>query len=165
MNSDIVNWISIIGSFLSLIGVIIALVQISKTRRAAEAAKNASIQTQKAISRNLLISDISICLKHNEEVIFCLRDEKYELALVRINDLISQLNQIQESVEISNQNSQINLQEILFELTKIRNKFREKLGDSSVIVNKARFNNKLDIVSDNLNNLIGKTKLFIEKGD
>ena len=88
MSSELVNWISIIGSFLSLTGVIIALVQISKTRRAAEAAKDASIETQKAISRNLLLSDVSNCVKHIEEIRLYMRGENYELAQVRVNEMI-----------------------------------------------------------------------------
>lgn len=91
MSSDLVNWISIIGSFLSLLGVIIALWQISKTRRAAEAAEKSSLQTQKVISRNLLLSDVSTCTRNIEEIKQFVRIEKYEASLIRTNDLISQL--------------------------------------------------------------------------
>ena len=41
MSSELVNWISIIGSVASLIGLPIAIWQIYKTRRAAEAATKA----------------------------------------------------------------------------------------------------------------------------
>lgn len=105
MSSELVNWISIIGSFLSLFGVIIALVQISKTRRAAEAAKDAAIQTQKAISRNLLLSDVSICIRNAEEIKSFVRNGKYESALIRVTDLISQLIQIREVLESSKSRS------------------------------------------------------------
>jgi len=68
VNDEFVKYISIIGSVASLIGIAFTYWQIYKTRCAAEPAKDASLQTQKAISRNLLISDISICIKYNEEI-------------------------------------------------------------------------------------------------
>jgi hypothetical protein len=82
MNSETLYW---------WLGLPFAIWQIYKTRRAAEAAKDASLQTQKAISHNLLLSDVSTCVKHIEELKAFVRRENYELALVRANDLISQL--------------------------------------------------------------------------
>lgn len=81
--------------------------QIYKTRRAAEAAEVASLQTQKSILRNLLLSDVSTCIKHIEEIKSSARNEKYEMSLTRVNDLISQLIQIQEVLKGSNQVYQI----------------------------------------------------------
>lgn len=116
MSSEFVNWISIIGSFLSLFGVIIALIQISKIRHAAEAAKDASLQTQNAILRNLLLSDVSVCVKHTEEIRLYLRGENYDSAQIRVNDLISQLIQVQEVLKSSSQNYQIDFEEIFLKL-------------------------------------------------
>lgn len=165
MSGELVNWISIIGSFLSLVGVIVALVQISKTRRAAESAKEASLQTQKVISRNLSLSNVSVCVKYIEEVRLYLKDGNYEIAQVRINDLISLINQIQEILKVSPQIHQIDFEEMLSELTKTRNIFRKKLEKSSINVNNIRVNNQLDIVSNSLNKLIGRNKIDIEKGE
>lgn len=164
MSSELVNWISIIGSFLSLIGVIIALVQISKTRRAAEAARMASLETQKIISRNLSLSDVSVCVKYIEEVRLYLKNESYELAQIRVSDLVSQITQIQEILKNSNQIHQIDFEEMLSELTKTRNIFRKKLEGISIKINNIRVNNQLDIVSNSLNKLIGRNKIDIEKG-
>ena len=68
MSDEFVKWIGIIGSVASLVGLPIAIWQIYKTRRAAEAAEVASLQTQKSILRNLLLSDVSICIKYIEPV-------------------------------------------------------------------------------------------------
>lgn len=163
MSSELVNWISIIGSFLSLIGVIIALVQIYKTRRAAEIAKDAVLETQKAISRNLLLSDVSICVKYIEEIRLYVRDERYELAQIRVNDLNSHFIQIQSLLKRSNQIHQIDFDEILFKLSNIRSMFEKKLTKSSVKINIAVVNSQLALISDDLNKLIGETKFAIQE--
>ena len=164
MSSELVNWISIIGSFLSLIGVIIALVQIIKTRRVAEAAKDASLQTQKAISRNLLLSDVLNCVKHIDEIRLYLRGENYELAQVRANDLNSQLIQINAVVNASNQITQVELEELFIEVSKIRLDLRKRIEGNKAKINVVKINAQLDLVSDNLNKLIGEIKIAIEKG-
>ena len=84
MNSEIINIIGVVGSFLSLIGVIIAIWQINKTKRIAQAAKDASDRTQKIISRNLLLSDVSTCTKNLEEIKTYVRIERYEASLIRV---------------------------------------------------------------------------------
>ncbi|MGC2238437.1 MAG: hypothetical protein WA584_19945 [Pyrinomonadaceae bacterium] len=163
MNSELVNWISIVGSFLSLLGVIIALIQISKTRRAAEAAKDASLQTQKAISRNLLISDVSNSIKHIEETRLYVRGENFELALVRVNDFNSNLIQMQKVLEGSTQIHQIDFIKIHREIKKIRIDLRNTIEGNTKALNRVRINNQLDFISDNLNKLIGETKILIGK--
>jgi hypothetical protein len=165
VSSDLVNWISIIGSLLSLIGVLIALWQISKTRHAAEAAKDSSLQTQKVISRNLLLSDVSTCTRNIEEIKQFVRIEKYEASLIRTNDLIAQLIQIREMLTNSNQSHQIEFKERLSQLSIIRESFEKKLAKGSAKIDIVQVNSQLSEVSDDLNKLIGETKIAVEKGD
>jgi len=139
--------------------------QIYKTRRAAEAAEVASLQTQKSILRNLLLSDVSTCIKHIEEIKSSARNEKYEMSLTRVNDLSSQLIQIQEVLKGSNQVYQIDFDEALLKLAGIRKDFERKLIKDSVKINTVRVNNQLDLISDSLNKLIGETKIVIGKGE
>lgn len=166
MNSETLYWwLGLLGSLASLIGLPIAIWQIYKTRRAAEAAKAAVLETQKAISRNLLLSDVSVCVRHIEEIRLYVGNENYELAQVRVNDLNSQLMQIQAVLSGSKQTHQIDFEEILREIKKTRSDFRKKIEGSSAKINTIRVNAKLDIISDSLNKLIGETKIVIEKGD
>jgi hypothetical protein len=165
VNDEFVKWIGFIGSLASLIGLPIAIWQIVKTRHAAEAAKEASLKTQKDISRNLLISDIATCVKHVEEIRLYLRDESYEIAQIRINDLNSQLIQTEEGLKVLNPKHQTDFQAVILEITKIRDDFRKKLNRNSAKINKVRINNQLDIVSDSLNKIIGEIRIFVEKGE
>ena len=131
MNSEIVNWISIIGSFASLIGLAFAYWQIYKTRKAAESAEKASRQTKEAISRNLLIYDISTCIKYIEEIRLYLRNDNYELAQVRSKDLISYIIQNQSLLKSFNQSDKINFEEIVAELNRLRNLLQKKIDKNS----------------------------------
>jgi len=165
VNDESVKWIGVIGSVASLIGLPVAIWQIYKTRRAAEAATNAALQTQRTISRNLLLSDVSTCTRNLEEIKSFVRDEKYESALIRATDLTSQLIQIQEVLKSSNQAYQIEFEETLSQLSIIRESFEKKLAKSSAKIDGVQINSKLAKVSDDLNKLIGETKIAVKKGE
>lgn len=165
MNSEIVNWIGVIGSFLSLTGVIIAIWQIVKTQRIAQAAKDASDRTQKIISRNLLLSDVSNCTKNLEEIKTYVRIERYEASLIRVNDLISALVQIQQRLEGTNQIIPFEFEEMISQLSVVRKVFEKKVNNSSAKINNVQINLQLSDISDDLNKLIGKTIMIIEEGE
>lgn len=165
MNSEIVNWISIIGSLLSLIGVGIAVWQISIVKKAAVAAKEASLQTQKTISQNLLLSSIHTCIKNLEEIQSFVRYERYESAQIRAYDLISYLYQIQQRTKGSERTLEIRYEEMLSELSIIREEFERKVNKSSARINNVQINTRLSEISDSLHKLVGGTIIAIEKGE
>ena len=165
MNSEIINIIGVVGSFLSLIGVIIAIWQINKTKRIAQAAKDASDRTQKIISRNLLLSDVSTCTKNLEEIKTYVRIERYEASLIRVNDLISALVQIHQRMDNTNQIVPFGFEEMLLQLSVIRDEFEKKVNKSSARINNTQINSRLSLISDDLNKLIGGTIMLIEEGE
>lgn len=165
MSSEILNWIGVVGSFLSLIGVIIAIWQILKTQRIAQAAKDASDRTQKIISRNLLLSDVSTCTKNLEEIKTYVRIERYEASLIRVNDLISALVQIQQRLDGTNQIIPFEFEEMLSQLSIVREEFEKKVNKSSARINNVQINARLSEISDDLNKLIGGTVMAIEEGE
>ena len=165
MIDSLANWASIIGFFVSLIGITFAIWQINKTRRAAEAATEASNRTQKTISRNLLLSDVSICTKNLDDIKLFVQNKKYESAKLRVNDLISDLIQIQQRFENLEQIIQIDFKEILSQLSIIREELEKKVFKTSVKIDGVQINTELSKISDDLNKLIGGTKIAIEKGE
>ena len=165
MNSEIVNWISITGSILSLIGVGIAIWQISLVKKAAVAAKDAADQTQKTISQNLLLSNVYTCIKNLEEIQSFVRNEKYESAQLRTNDLVSFLYQIQQRTKNSQQTIEIEYEEMLSQLSIIREDFERKVYKSSARINNVQINSQLSKISDGLHKFVGGTVIIIEKGE
>lgn len=165
MSSELVNWISIIGSFLSLLGVSVAVWQILLVKRAAVAAKNASDQTQKTISQNLLLSNVHTCIKNLEEIQAFVRNERYESAQIRTSDLVSYLYQIQQRTKNSQQTLEIEYEEMLSQLSIIREDFERKVNKSSARINNVQINTQLSEISDSLHKLVGGTIIVIEKGE
>lgn len=148
-----------------MIGFPIAIWQIIKIRRASEITKKATLKTQNAIFRNLLLSDVSTCTRNLEEIKLLVRKENYESAQSRISDVISPLIQIQEVLKTANPSYQTNFEQILLRLSIIRNDFEKKLVSDSVNINKIQINSQLAIISDSLNRLIGEAKISIEVSD
>lgn len=165
MSNDFVNWLSVLGSIASLIGLPIAIWQIRKTRRVAEAARDASNRTQKIISRNLLLSDVKTCIKNLEEIQSFVRFDRYESAQIRTSDLVSYLYQIQQRTKDSEQALEIEYEEMLSQLSIIREEFERKVNKSSARINNVQINTQLSLISDDLNKLIGGTIMTIEKGE
>lgn len=151
------------GSIASLIGFPVAIWQIVKTRHIAEATKKATLKTQKAISHNLILSDISTSIKNIEQIKSYIRDNKYDLAQFRINDVISQLIQVQEVLKISDISSEINFDNLINILVLLDGEFDKRIRDNSVIIVFSRVNSQLNICFKELNRLLGKAKTFIEK--
>ena len=76
----------------------------------------------------------------------------------------SQLIQITAVVKASNQTTQVEFEEIFIEVSKIRVDLRKRVEGNKVKINVIRINAQLDVVSDNLNKLIGEIKIAIEEG-
>jgi hypothetical protein len=165
MNGEFVTWISVLGSIASLVGLPVAIWQIRKTRRVAEAARVASNQTQKTISNNLLIADVSTCAKNLEEIKHYVRSNRIESALIRTTDLMSYLLQIQQRTHESKQILPIKFEEMLSQLSIVREEFEKKVIKTSARINNVQINLQLSLISDDLNKLIGGTIIAIEKGE
>lgn len=165
MNSEIVNWISIVGSVLSLAGVGIAIWQIRLVKRAAVAARDASNLTQKTISKNLLLSDVKTCIKNLDEIQSFVRFQRYESAQLRTVDLVSYLYQIQQRTKGSEQMLEIEYEEMLSQLAIVREEFERKVNKPSARIDNVRINTQLSEISDDLNKLVGDTIIAIEKGE
>ncbi|HLL75459.1 MAG TPA: hypothetical protein VK421_09335 [Pyrinomonadaceae bacterium] len=166
MSNQLINTISIIGSVLSLIGVIIAIAQIRKTLRAAKAAQAAATQTQIAISRNVLLTDISTCARSLEELKVLIRGNRFEAALMRVTDLTSQLVQLQHLQRPISTIQSIDFKEVLTQLSILRELLERKIYQHQTEINPVLMNSQLSQISDELNRWIGEEKYLVtERGD
>lgn len=165
MSNDVVYWINIAGSIASLFGVPFAIWQIHKVKRAADAAREAANQTQKTISKNLLLADVNTCIKNLGEIQLFVQVERYESAQLRATDLVSYLYQIQQRTRDATQLFEIEFEEMFPQLDIIREIFEKKINGSSANINKVRVNMQLSKISGDLNKLVGETVIAIEKGE
>jgi len=93
------------------------------------------------------------------------RYERYESAQIRAYDLISYLYQIQQRTKNSQQTLEIEYEEMLSELSIIREEFERKVNKSSARINNVQINTRLSEISDSLHKLVGGTIIAIEKGE
>jgi len=159
-----VEVISIAGSMLSFLGVLIAISQIRKTRRAAEAAQNATDKTQKLIARNVLLQDISACTTAIEEVKALIRSKRYEASLLRVTDLNTQLIRLRYLKSNDAGLADIPFQEIVTQMSMLREMLEQSLNQKTSDLRPAHVNGILSRISDQLNAWIGKNRYVAKEG-
>ena len=153
--------ISIAGSILSLIGVLIALVQIRKTLRAARAAEIAAKETQQAIARNILLADVSTCTRTLEEIKVLVRGERHEAALMRVTDLSTLLIQLQHLNIQPASETKTNFARMITQLTILRELLEQKVYRQDTEINPVQVNTQLSKISDQLSRLLGEEKYAV----
>ena len=82
-----INMISILGTYASLFGIFLGVVQILNVKESIKFTNAAVSQTIAKIDRIYSISELSAAIKLVEEIEAYLLSHKYEMSLVRIKDL------------------------------------------------------------------------------
>lgn len=159
------NIVSVAGTILSLVGVIIAIVQIRKTRLAAEAAARSATSTQRAISQNVMLTDVATCTTSLEEVKVLLRSSRFESALLRVTDLHAHLLQLHGVSTVGPTSVSIDFRDALTQLAILRDLLENKLHKRETAINPAQVNNVLSGISDQLNQWLGTAKYSAISGD
>jgi hypothetical protein len=91
---DIISGIGVVGSIASLVGILIAYLQILSVKRITESTNLAIDTTLNELMKSFSISDLSKAIKLIQEIQSLIRAEKQESALLRMQDLKSILIQI-----------------------------------------------------------------------
>jgi hypothetical protein len=155
------DWISAIGSFLSLIGVLVALHQIGKVRSAAESAKVASELASSSLQKNMAMIDISSCITVIEEIKVLIRGDRYEASLLRVSDLVGKIIQL-KTMPKSDGVTEINkISSLLAQLGVLRDLLENKLHKPDTAVNPSKINGVLSSISDELHAWIGENKFAL----
>lgn len=148
--------IGVAGSFLSLLGVAIALFQIRKTRSAAEAAAVAAQAARDALTRSVVLADLTACTTAIDEVKVHVRHSRHESALLRVTDLSKSIVQLQESKQ-SGSLPKNEVKRMLTQLGILRDLLERGIqGDATV--SPIQVNNTLSQIADSLNAFIGRLK-------
>ena len=99
---SLVSYVSIIGTFLTLFGIIVAYLQILSLKHAAKATKKAVTNSIKKINQISLISDLSKSAASVEEIQSHIRAEDYKSALLRYTDIKSTLIKAKHNIDLKN---------------------------------------------------------------
>lgn len=165
MTQQFFNIATLVGTFLSLLGVLFAIGQIRRAVTAARAAENAAAGTERAIARNFFLADVSSCANAIEELKVLIRSDRHEAALLRVTDLTSNLIRIQHLPNTPVDTSGIEFRQILTQLVILRDVLEQKLHTTETDVNPVQANAVLSIVSDQLNHWIGGATFDHSSGD
>ncbi|MCG8073277.1 MAG: hypothetical protein N0C86_14985 [Candidatus Thiodiazotropha taylori] len=158
------EWFGSIGTLLTLVGIIIAVFQIRKTTRAAEAARVAAEITTSNIQLNVTLSDVSSCVNEVEEIKVLIRSMRYEAALLRVTDLSGRLIQLKNIPNNNNTNEQFKNKENLAQLSILRDLLERKLQDRNLEIKPSSVNKILSDISDDLHAWIGSNK-YLSSGE
>jgi hypothetical protein len=142
----------------SMLGFAVLLWLGLEIRSATLTAKAATIDSRKALQKNLMFLDFSLCIDRIEEILGLLRSKRYEAALIRVTDLNAQLLQLRNEYDISSEDSGAKLSNMLSQLAILRRGLEEKIEDPEMPLNTLKMNDKLSEISDRLNDWIGKIK-------
>lgn len=154
----VLDAISVGGSVLSLVGLGIAISQIVKTRKAADAAAAAARETQARIANAVILADLSTSTRSVEEVKEFIRSRKYEPALLRVSDLNHMVIQLQHLASSSTP-PDWTIREMLTNLSVLRDLLEQRLSDDATEVDTAKVNAELSRIGDRLSHWIGGRKL------
>ena len=159
MPPRLLDYLTLTGTLLSVIGVAIALFQLSRTRRAAEAAQEAASASRQAFARALLGSDVARCAGMIEEIKTLIRLNRLESTRLRVSDLMNLLLQLRQIPE-----SRFNFQPVLVQLGVLRDLLEAKLTDEQSRFEASRALKTLAQISDEVNGWLGHVR-FAEQGD
>ena len=123
------NFIINIDPLISVIGFIIAIIEIRRVKSAALASKEASENALKTIANRLTISDISDITNGMREVQIALRGERYEAAVIRIQNVRYSLAQLKQRVGFTNDERKAEIQEMVLNLRKRQDQIERRLSN------------------------------------
>jgi hypothetical protein len=152
------NIIGVVGSILSAVGVYVAIRQINQTKKVAQAALEASEATQRGIASNVILADMSSCMRVIEEIKTLLRSRRYESALMRVTDLTGLIIQLQHLAAAGSERPDLRAREALTSLSVLRDLLELKLDDDSTSLEVAKVNSELSKIADRLGHWIGRRK-------
>lgn len=164
-SDEIKDILTIIGLIISIGGFAFAIWLIIKTKKAALAAKEASVNAREVLQTNIMLVDISIYARIIDEVKSSLRNQRFESALIRVTDLISQLIQIRHMEHFSSKESPILFQEIVTQLSILRESLEQIINEPDFPMDIVSVNKILSGITDLLYDLIGKYKYSNTQGE
>jgi len=85
----IINFLSVLGTYVSIFGLVVAYIQISSVKRIAKLTEEKVQETKEKMNLILSVSDISKAIKVAEEAQIFLKHESYQSAFLRLKDLKS----------------------------------------------------------------------------
>ena len=147
------NHILLIGLLEVLIGIVgfgLTIYGLRKTRSSVEASKQATRQTLQAMSDRLTIADIALIRTSMREIQVALRGNRWESALIRIQETRATLHQLKEREGFTGDVRRTEMQEMIVRLRKLQDRLERKLGNPDASLSVMAANSLLSDFIDRL---------------
>ncbi|MBK7142462.1 MAG: hypothetical protein IPH75_10315 [bacterium] len=154
---------SLIGTFCTLIGLVVAIWQLKKTRDSVDAARKASEETRKQLQSRLWITDATALIQFIEAARELIHHDELRAALIRIRDVKVALVRVINGFGLDEQIKQ-GIDKTIDDLTKIEVEV-EKAVISSLPADKLRISKMLSVASAALSAAVGKDLYKTQSGD
>jgi len=160
---DLGVWLGIIGIVLNLVGFIIAFYQINRTKKVAQAAKDATELTRKEVVKIDAVIEFSAAITILHEIQRLHRGTAHHVLIERYSNVRDKLVIIATSFAEFNQQQKTNLQNTIQQIRLMQNALEAGLAKKDPTLNTSRLNKIISNEIDFLNELLGEIKLKQEK--
>src|SRR5687768_11687616 len=118
-----INWLRsnvTLDTILTLLGFLIAIIEIRRTKRAVLASKEATNRTIQLLSDRSTISDLATIIIVLRETQTALRGNRYEAAVLRLQDLREKLHELRHREGFTSDDRLTEIQSMVFSLSKLQ---------------------------------------------
>lgn len=136
-------YLDLASFLLAVAGFLVLWVQVRRARSAAEAARQATQDAFSAMSERVTIADLSRIRARIGHVQEALRSNKFEIALIHMQDLRSELVQLRSRRSFSSDERQATIQGIVTSLSRYQDALERRVGDPNVNVPVSKINSRL----------------------
>ena len=154
----------IIGALISLAGFIVTVILILKTRKSAEAAKDAAKEAQNILNKNVMLADMATCIEIIQQVKAFLLSNRYDAASIRLQEFQSKLSELRHLDKTENPMPKEAFQAIFSNVFIINNELEAKIRDPNYAIDVERTNRTLSKITVRLQDWLGKGKYHLTKG-
>ena len=157
-------YITIISSLITVIGFVITIVQIIKTKKISNAAYSAAREAKLAITNTMIISNLSSKVKVIQEIQGDIFNEKYDVAYLHTKELIHELIEIRQLIISKEQNDEGIIKETIVQLGILKRQLESTIYKNEKI-EISKINPKLSEFEIKLSELFAKIKFPIIGGN
>ena len=142
--------IALLELLIGVVGFGLTIYELRKTKSAVEASKQATRQTLRGMSERLTISDVALIQASLREIQVALRGNRWESALIRIQETRATLHQLKEREGFTGDARRTEMQEMIVRLRKLQDRLERKLGDPGASLSVKAANSLLSDFIDHL---------------
>jgi hypothetical protein len=152
------DWASVLGFLVGVAGFGFTIWQLVRTRKAADAARNAAVRLRAEITRTNAVADLASVVSTLQEIKRLHRREAWEVVLDRYSSAREQIVDVRSARENLSSQDRSTLQSAMTTIAELERDVEANLEDSGRTVNVIRLNARVSILVENIQSILSRTK-------